>query len=182
VIEWIEGKICEKSPARLVIEREGIGFSIAIPLSTYEAIGEIGEKIRIYTHLSFKNEKIELFGFKTKEEKTFFSDLLLVEGIGPYTALRIISSTSFSEFKSLIFKRDVETLSLIKGISEKRANKLIIELKEKYKGEEVPTTFETNAIKALIGLGVDSKKARKLIREVKANSIEEFIKEALKKL
>lgn len=182
MIDWIEGKVCRKEPTKVVIENGGLAVSVIIPLSTYEVVGNVGDKVKIFTHLIFKNEKFELFGFKTIEERGFFTDLLLVEGIGPYTALRIISSISFDEFKFAIFRGDVDTISSIKGISEKRANKLILELKEKYKKEEIPEGIESNAIKALISLGVDAKKARLLVHQVKATTVEDFIKQALKKL
>ena len=182
MIEWIEGRIYQKEPVKLIIERDGIAIAIAIPLSTYETAGEIGEKIKIFTYLSIKNEKLELFGFKTTEERIFFTDLLIVDGIGPYTALRIMSRVKFDEFKTNIVREDVEAISSIKGIGEKRANKMIMELKEKYKKEDIPESFENTAIKALIGLGIEEKRARKLVHQVKANSLEEFIKEALKKI
>lgn len=182
MIDWIEGKICGKEITKVVIEKDGIAVCIIIPLSTYEAIGDVGDKVKIFTSLIFKNDKLELFGFKTIEERKFFTDLLLVEGIGPYTALRILSSTSFAEFKSAIFNSDVHTISSIKGISEKRANKLILELRERYKKEEIPPSLETSAIKALIGLGIDAKRARQLVHQIKANSLEDLLKQALKKL
>lgn len=182
MIDWIEGRICKKEPTRVIVERGGVAVCITIPLSTYETVGDVGERVKIFTYLSFKNEKLELFGFKTVEERKFFTDLLVVEGIGPYTALRIISSTTFSDFKSAIFKGDVATISSIKGISEKRASKLILELKEKYKKEEIPDSFEASAIKALVGLGINAKKARQLVHQVKASSLEDLIKEALKKM
>ena len=164
MIEWIEGRIDKKEPTKLIIEREGIAIAIAIPLSTYENAGEIGEKIKIFTYLSIKNEKLELFGFKAIEERMFFTDLLMVDGIGPYTALRIMARTKFDEFKVNIVKEDVDAISSIKGIGEKRANKMIMELKEKYKKEDLPESFENTAIKALIGLGIEAIKARKIGR------------------
>ncbi|MBI4723241.1 MAG: Holliday junction branch migration protein RuvA [Candidatus Stahlbacteria bacterium] len=190
MIEWIEGKIYQKEPAKLIIEREGLAIAIAIPLSTYEKAGEIGEKIKIFTYLSIKNEKLELFGFKTIEERVFFTDLLIVDGIGPYTALRIMSRTTFEEFKVNIVKEDTDAISSIKGIGEKRANKMIMELKEKYKKEDIPESLENTAIKALVGLGIEPIKARKLVLIVGADprvclktaSLEEIIKEALKHL
>jgi Holliday junction DNA helicase RuvA len=182
MIDWIEGKVYSKEPARLGIEKGGIAISIIIPLSTYESIGGEGEKVKVFTYLNLKNEKLELFGFGTLEERRFFTDLLLVDGVGPYTALRVLANMTFPEFKSAIFTQDVDALSCVKGISEKRASKLILELRGRYEKETLPDTFGVSAIKALTNLGVDGKKARQLVREVKAGSLEEFIKEALRRL
>ncbi len=183
MIDWVIGKICEKEATRLVLEKGGIAFSINIPLSTYEALGDIEDEEKIFIHLSFSHEKLELFGFKSLEERNFFRDLLIVQGIGPRTALRIISGTDFIEFKRAIANEDIETISFIKGISQKRASKLIFELKEKYAKEEFPDeSLESNTIRALIGLGIPERKARELVRKVKAATLEDMIKEALKRL
>ncbi len=181
MIEWIKGRICEKEATRLVMEKGGIAFSINIPLSTYEALGDVGDEEQIFIYLSFGRENFELFGFKEIEEHNFFHDLLIVQGIGPRTALRIISGTDFIEFKRAIVNEDIETISLIKGISQKRASKLIFELRDKYDKEDFPETLESNAIRALVGLGISPKKARDLVRKVTAVTLEDMIKEALKK-
>ena len=183
MIDWIIGKICVKEPTRVVIERGGIAFSINISLFTYEALGSLGEEAKIFIHPVLSHEKLELFGFKTPEERSFFCDLLLVQGIGPWSALRIISATDFLEFKRAVVDEDVEVISSIKGISAKRASKLIFELKEKYKKEELPPeSLEGSAIRALVGLGISARKAREVVHKVKAESLEDLIKEALRKL
>ncbi|MDI6840622.1 MAG: Holliday junction branch migration protein RuvA [bacterium] len=182
MIDWICGKICLKEPTRLVIEAGMVAFDINIPLSTYEALENVGDKTKVFVILSLKNEKLELFGFKTIEERNFFNDLLLVQGIGPQNALRIMSSVDFTEFKSMVLKEDTEFISSIKGIGEKRANKLIFELRDRYKKEEIPESFESSAIHALTVLGIPAKKAREAIKGIKTDNLEELIKEALKKL
>lgn len=184
MIEWIEGKIAAKEPTKLVLEAGNIAFSINIPISTYEVLGDIGnkERIYIYTDFNFTNERITLFGFKTTGEKTFFNDLLLVQGIGPQTAIRILSSTNFEQFKSAIVNEDIKILSSVKGIGEKTAQKLVFELKDKYKKEAVQGSVEMNAIQALIGLGIPIKKAREVVSQSKGATLEELIKNALKQL
>ena len=182
MIDWIEGKICSKEPTRVVLDIGGVAFVVNIPLSTYEALGNLGERVKIFVNLSLKNERLELFGFKTCEERNFFNDLLLVQGIGPQIALRVMSSVSFTEFKPMVAKGDIESISSIKGIGEKRASKLIFELKDKYKEEEIPESFESSAIHALTVLGIPSKKAREVIKGIKTDNLEELIKKALKKL
>ncbi|MCK4352449.1 Holliday junction branch migration protein RuvA [candidate division WOR-3 bacterium] len=182
MIDWIEGKVCSKEPTKLILEKGGIAFTISIPLSTYGVLNDIGEKVKIFIYLSLKNEELKLFGFKTQKERNFFQDLLLVPGIGTGSALRMLSSISFQEFKSMVIKGDTESIVSIKGIGEKRANQLLFTLKEKYKKEEIPDSFESNAIRALISLGINAKKARQLISKIKAPTLEELIKQALKKL
>lgn len=184
MIEWIEGKVAIKEPTRLVLETGSLAFNIYIPLSTYESLGQIGstEKVFIYTDFNFTNEQVTLFGFKTNVEKGFFKDLLIVQGIGPQTAIRIISNISFEQFKSAIVNEDVRTLSSFKGIGEKTAQKLIFELKERYKKETTQSSVELNAIQAIIGLGVPIKKARDIVSKSAGDTLEERIKNALKQL
>jgi len=182
MIEWIKGKICSKEPARVVLETGGVAFSINISLSTYEALGDIGEAAKIFIHTSFKNECLELFGFKTEEERQFFYDLLLVQGIGAKIALRVLSSIEFAEFKTSVVNQDVDTIASIRGIGRKRAEKLIVELKNRYEKEELPDALSNSAVRALTTLGIEPKKAHQLVREIKADSLEELIKQALKKL
>ena len=109
MIEWIEGKICSKEPTKLVIENNGIAYELQIPLSTFTAVKD-GEKTKIFIHFHYSQEQMALFGFLTLEERTFFRDLLLVQGVGPQTALRIVSSTNFGEFKSAIANKDVDAI------------------------------------------------------------------------
>ncbi|MDD2891102.1 MAG: Holliday junction ATP-dependent DNA helicase RuvA [bacterium] len=184
MIEWMEGKVAHKEPTNLVFETGNIAFNINIPLSTYDKLGEIGskEKILIHVDFNFTNEQVTLFGFKTPGERIFFRDLLLVQGIGPQTAIRMISSTSFELFKSAIVNEDDKTLASIKGIGGKRAQKLIFELKNRYKEEKIQNTIEGNAIQALIGLGIAPKKARDIVGQVSGKTLEELIKNALKKV
>lgn len=194
MIDWIRGKICDKEPTRVVVEvvsvtgHGGLAFSISIPLPTYEALGEVGDDVKLFIHPVFSHDKLELFGFKTQEERRFFCDLLLVQGIGPQSALRIISSVDFLEFKRAVCDEDIGAITSIKGISEKRASKLILELKEKYKKEELPESLEASAIRALVGLGIDARRARELAHKVRgvstagSETLEELIKEALRRL
>lgn len=180
MIDYIKGKLISKNSTSIVLEVNNIAFSIKIPASTYQAIGEIGEDIKIFTNLSLKNEKIEIFGFASEEEKNLFIDLTGVQGIGGGMALKIMSNIRIDEFKSLIARGEKKALSEIKGIGPNTAEKLIFGLRGKYK-ETLPSARE-DAIRAVVSLGFKREEVEKVIAEIKSESTEELIKEALKRL
>lgn len=178
-INHIEGKVIEKTLTSVVLDSCGIGYRIKIPISTYEQIKKEKEKLLI--SLLFKNEVIELFGFYTEEERIYFESLIKVRGIGGETALRILSSIKFDEFREIIDKGDVSSLAGVKGIGRKKAEKIIFEMKGLFKDEEL----QEDAVSALITLGFTRNEARKAISAAKKShptgETEMLIKEALKK-
>ena len=130
MITYIKGRLIEKSPTKIVVEVNGIGYDINISLNTFEKIGD-EENITIYTHLQRKEDADILFGFKGKSERKLFQQLISVSGIGPSTARTILSSISPFEIQEAIMSDDLNTIKSIKGIGLKTAQRLIIELKDK---------------------------------------------------
>ncbi len=194
--DYIKGIVTELSPADVVIENNGIGYKILISLQTYSALQGVQEgKIYIYHH---KHEDDELFyGFADKDERTVFTQLISVSGIGPNTARMMLSSLTTDEVKSAIIAGDVNKIKSVKGIGLKTAQRAIIELKDKVGRENTASFadlglaagFDSNrgeATTALITLGFSKaavdKAVSAILKETPAATLEEIIKKALKML
>ncbi len=205
MIAYLEGKLIEKNPTYLVLEVNGVGYSINIPVSSYANIGEVGQTVKVLTYQYVREDELKLFGFSSRQEKELFELLISVNGVGPRLALGILSSISVEDFQRSVLSEDLDVLTHISGVGKKTAQRLIVELKEKLgkvdlgveKGVEVKERIgvpvEDEAVLALVSLGYNRLDARKAVQLVmseanlKVNSeteeslpIEELIKRALK--
>ena len=192
MITQIKGRLIEKSPTELVVDCNGIGYSINITLNTFSKIGN-DESIRLYTHLIVKEDSHTLFGFHTKSERSLFKLLISVSGVGASTARTMLSSMTTGEIISSINTEDVNSVQSIKGIGSKTAQRIILELKDKIHSQEIDdsqihlmTKDADEAITALEVLGYSRKHTIKIINKIKAEnpsiSVESLIKKALNKL
>tara|TARA_Y100000590_G_scaffold447446_1_gene582721 strand:+ start:5100 stop:5681 length:582 start_codon:yes stop_codon:yes gene_type:complete len=193
MITYIKGRLVEKSPTKIVVEANGIGYDINISLNTFEKIGD-DENITIYTHLQRKEDSDILFGFKTKNERKLFQQLISVSGIGPSTARTILSSMSPIEIQEALMSEDLNTIKSIKGIGLKTAQRLIIELKDKvdlFEKNDLNSAQEkfnvkSEALKALEVLGFNRSKSEKVVNEIYFNDknieLQKLIKKSLNKL
>ena len=193
MIDYIKGTIAELSPAELVLENNGIGYSILISLQTYQVLQDKKEaKVYIFHYL--REDMEEYYGFATKDERELFELLISVSGIGVASARMMLSSLSAEEIRQAILSEDVARIKSIKGIGVKSAQRLIIELKDKVvKGEGAasPELFGGSArneiveeaSRALIMLGFAKPAVNKAIQAIlKANpnaKVEQIIKSAL---
>ena len=139
MINSISGKIFKKEPTTLYIENNGIVFSISICLRDYEKLPSENENIFIYTYFNVKENLMELYGFMGLERRTLFLNLIDVSGIGPRTAINLLSNASVSSFKDNIVSEDVKSLSLIPGIGPKTAKRIILDIKEKITSTPIST-------------------------------------------
>ena len=192
MITHLSGKLVEKNPTSLVIECGGIGYEVKISLTTYSAIKE-DESVKIYTQLIVREDAQLLYGFATKEERDVFNQLISVSGIGPNTAMIMLSSLSPEEVAHAIQSEDVKTIQSVKGIGAKTAQRVIIDLKDKmlkiaFTSENIFTLSNTNridALTALVSLGFDKKSVEKVFDKIISTgeeTVEQLIKEALKVL
>lgn len=192
MITQIKGRLIEKSPTELVVDCNGIGYSINITLNTFSKIGN-DESIRLYTHLIVKEDSHTLFGFLSKSERSLFKLLISVSGVGASTARTMLSSMTTGEIISSINTEDVNSVQSIKGIGSKTAQRIILELKDKIHSQEIDdskihliTKDADEAITALEVLGYSRKHTIKIINKIKAEnpsiSVESLIKKALNKL
>lgn len=199
MIDYIRGQLALKSPAYVRVEVSGIGYGVHISLSTYDCLAETGEEIELYTLLHVREDCLQLFGFKTAEEKELFELLVSVSGVGPRLALKILSGLSVREFREAVGQESLRLLAAIPGVGKKTAQRLVIELKEKVgialaaeEAEKMAKTPEegqliNDAISALASLGCKPFEAAKAVKEArtsspKSTSLEALVKEALKHL
>ena len=130
MITYIKGRLIEKTPTKIIVESNGIGYEINISLNTFEKIPD-DENIKIFTYLQRKEDSDILFGFSSQSERSIFQQLISISGIGPSTARTILSSITPSEMQEAVWAEDVDRIKSIKGIGLKTAQRLIIELKDK---------------------------------------------------
>ena len=192
MITQIKGKLIEKSPTELVIDCNGVGYSINISLNTYSQISD-NENIKLFTHLIIKEDSHSLYGFFKKSERSLFKLLISVSGVGASTARMMLSSMSPGEIISAIMSGSVQIIQSIKGIGTKTAQRVILELKDKVmmldesENEHLTLTNEsTEASSALEVLGYSQKQTSKILTQILSENpginVETLIKKALNKL
>lgn len=192
MITQIKGRLIEKSPTELVVDCNGIGYSINISLNTYSQIGD-DENIKLYTYLLIKEDSHSLYGFFKKSERSLFKLLISVSGVGASTGRMMLSSLSPSEIISAIMSENVQVVQSIKGIGLKTAQRIILELKDKVLsldevGDESLTINKQSeeASSALEVLGYSRKQTSKLLSKIISENpginVESIIKKALNKL
>ncbi len=196
MIAFIEGKIAEKERTHVIIDVGGVGYHINISLNTFAKINGL-KQVKLFTYLHVKEDSQTLYGFYTKEERIVFLHLLSINGVGPSTGMMIQSSLSPKELFSAIVQEDAHIIQSVKGIGGKTANRIILELKDKFRKEgfivkstellpEIDNTLRNEALSALLTLGINKLAAEKSIIAIlrkpgeKQITLEELIKQALK--
>jgi holliday junction DNA helicase RuvA len=191
MIGSLNGRLIEKNPTELLIECSGVGYEVKISLNTYTQLSD-SEQIKLHTKLIVREDAQILYGFFTKEEREMFNYLISVSGIGPNTAMIMLSSLVPEEIAHAIQTDDVITIQGIKGIGAKTAQRVIIDLKGKVikfsSGSETfvlkgnKTRFD--ALNALVSLGFDKKSTEKVLDNIDSGeqTVEQLIKEALRLL
>jgi len=195
MIAYIKGKIERKDPSFVNIDVNGVGYRILIPLTTYSAIKHL-DSCMLHTYLHIKEDSHTLFGFYHENDKNLFLNLISINGVGPATAIMMLSSLSSEEIVNAILFEQVNTIQSVKGIGGKTAQRIILELKDKVgkemlgKGSEQIINTQSNTIKnealsALVTLGINKNVAEKSLNAILRNSesdisLEELIKLALK--
>ncbi|HMP73469.1 MAG TPA: Holliday junction branch migration protein RuvA [Kiritimatiellia bacterium] len=177
MIDYLQGLLAEKHPARIVVEAAGVGYEVLIPLSTYDRLPAEGKPVKVMTHFHVREDAHILFGFHSASERTMFRMLLDVSGIGPKIALTALSGLSLRELKASIVEGDSKRLATISGIGKKTAERMVIELKDRISaGEALEATSGSaapsaedlrlrDAILALISLGYKQADAQKMVLE-----------------
>lgn len=196
MINHIHGKLVEKTPTYIVIDCGGVGYFIHISLQTFSKLSD-SEYCKVFTHLSIKEDAHLLYGFAEDDERKLFRQLISVSGIGEATARVMLSSLSPTEIQQAIITDNVSLLQSVKGIGSKTAQRIIIDLKDKFKkGELVAETvlplssnnrIKEQALSALVTLGFAKNAAEKVILSLLKNNqseltVEELIKLALNNL
>ena len=195
MITQIRGRLVEKNPTYVVVDCAGVGYLLHVSLQTYSSL-PTDENIRLFTHLSIREDAHTLYGFITKTEREVFKLLISVSGVGPSTAQLILSTYSTQEIIHHITTADVKAIQSVKGIGGKTAQRIIIDLKDKVaKGmptsdllfDNIDNTIKSEALSALLALGFAKKGAESKIDKVLKNnpdigSVEELVKTALSQM
>jgi len=195
MIAFIEGKLVENEPTHVVIDVGGIGYHINISLQTYSEV-KSKEKTKLYTYLNVKEDSHTLYGFYTPEERKVFLHLISISGVGPSIGMMIQSSLSAQELFSAIVNEDTRTIQSVKGIGGKTAQRIILELKDKFRKEEfiektgeilpvIDNTLRKEALSALLTLGINKAVAENSVDAILKKTgnqitLEELIKQTLK--
>lgn len=200
MISYIKGELVELTDNAIVLDHDGMGFLIMMPASILAKLPAVGSELKVHTYLYVKEDALDLYGFLTKDDLKVFRLLITVSGIGPKGALAILSTMSPDDLRFAVLAGDSKTISKAPGIGSKTAQKLIIELKDKLKIEDVldggadggyepqsdmGDTAAAEAVMALTALGYSSADATRAVRQVDGGAdmdSEALLKAALKKL
>lgn len=194
---YLTGILEHKEPTSVILDVNGIGYQVFIPLSTYGSLPAPHQKVKLLTYFHVREDIQSLYGFATPDEKDLFLMLINISGIGPKMAVTILSGSNPEQFKNLIILGDVKALTQIPGIGIKTAKRIIIELREKLVGkdemlpeeiDEFATSKEKDeALKALLSLGYRRSEALSALKKARQQigenaTVEQYIKIALNKM
>mgnify|MGYP003260498060 CR=1 FL=1 len=203
MIAYIKGLVAEIMEDRIVLETGNIGYNVFMPMAAVEKTLRTGDEVKIHTYLNVREDAMQLFGFLTRDDLNTFKLLLGVNGIGPKAALGVLSGLSADELRFAVLADDVKTISRAPGIGKKTAQKLILELKDKFSledafeqktahmhGEEAGelsglSDIRKEAVEALTALGYSGSDALKAVKKVEITqdmNVETLLKAALKNM
>jgi len=194
MIGRISGTLLEKNPPQVLVDAGGVGYEIDVPMSTFYTLPRIGDKVALFTHLVVREDAQLLYGFGTEPERAAFRTLLKVSGVGPKVALALLSGLSVNELALAVAMQETGRLTNVPGIGKKTAERLLLELKDKFKVDarlavggaagaaEKPST-NADVLNALIGLGYSEKEAIIAVKLLPGDvSVSDGIRAALKSL
>ena len=177
MFEYIKGKLTEANPSRAVIETNGIGYSLLIPLNNFSKLPAIGAETMLYASFVVREDSQKLFGFLMREQRDLFESLIEVSGIGPKTGLCLVGHMDIPELQAAIAQNQIALICKIPGIGKKTAERLIVEMRDKIKkvtgkasglypleAADGETGVVSDAISALVNLGYNSSQAQKAIK------------------
>ncbi|MBP6901987.1 MAG: Holliday junction branch migration protein RuvA [Burkholderiaceae bacterium] len=190
MIGRLSGTLAEKSPPQVLLDVNGVGYEVDVPMSSFYNLPALGERVVLLTHQVFREDAQQLFGFLTAEERATFRQLIKISGIGPKMALSLLSGLSVAELTQAVTQQQVGRLVKVPGIGKKTAERLLLELKGKLGpelalagGAAVASDAQADIVQALIALGYSEKEAAAALKTLPADTgVSDGIKAALKAL
>jgi Holliday junction DNA helicase RuvA len=189
MIGRLAGILLEKNPPEIVVDANGVGYEVSVPMSTFYDLPPAGDKVALWTHLVVREDAQLLYGFLTQRERAVFRELIRIAGVGPRTALSVLSGMSAGELIEAVAVQESARLIKVPGIGKKTAERLLLELKGRLAPEiagargERGSPAETDILRALIALGYSEKEAGLAVGRLPAGSgVSDGIKQALKAL
>ena len=189
MIARLNGLLIEKSPPLIVLDCGGVGYEIEVPMSTFYNLPEVGAKVQLLTYMVVREDAQLLYGFGSEQEKSTFKQLLKVNGIGAKSALSILSGVSIDDLVYAVSHQDIAMLTRVPGVGKKTAERLLLELKDKFAitgsvtTTAAPKSASHDILNALISLGYNDREAVAAVKLLdKEITVAEGIKQALKSL
>jgi holliday junction DNA helicase RuvA len=190
MIGRLSGQLAEKTPPQVLIDVNGVGYELDVPMSTFFNLPGLGERVTLLTHFVVREDAQLLYGFLTAEERATFRLLIKISGIGPRTALSILSGLSVSDLAGAVTRQEGGRLQKVPGIGKKTAERLLLELKGKLgadlgslTGGSVASEAQADIVQALVSLGYNEKDAGLALKKLPPDvGVSEGIKLALKSL
>ena len=189
MIGRLVGTLAEKAPPQVLIDVNGVGYEVDVPMSSFFNLPGLGERVTLLTHFVVREDAQLLYGFLTHEERATFRQLIRISGIGPRTALSILSGLSVSELSQAVTQQQAGRLVKVPGIGKKTAERLLLELKGKLgpdmgaPGATVASDAQADIVQALMALGYNEKEAAAALKALPADiGVADGIKQALKAL
>ena len=167
MIAHLRGKLAQKDPARVIVDVNGVGYEVFVPLTTFTALPETGSEVSIDVHTHVREDIIALYGFSTRRERTIFEKLMTISGIGPKLAVTILSGGSVDDLVGAIKRSDLARLTAIPGVGKKTAERIILELKDKlqdFAEAQAKSGVDVDVLSALENLGYNRAIAEAAIR------------------
>ncbi|MFZ6048645.1 Holliday junction branch migration protein RuvA [Pseudomonas sp. CR3202] len=198
MIGRLRGNLAEKQPPHLILDVNGVGYELEVPMTTLYRLPSVGEPVTLHTHLVVREDAHLLYGFWEKRDRELFRELIRLNGVGPKLALALMSGLEVDELVRCVQAQDTSTLVKIPGVGKKTAERLLVELKDRFKAwESMPaiatlvveprvgvavSSAENDALSALIALGFKPQEASRAVSAVKEEGLssEEMIRRALK--
>jgi len=193
MIEYLRGTLIEKHPTFVVVDVAGMGYRVAIPLSSYGLLGGTGAEVKLLTHHHVREDSEELYGFATAEERTLFELLINVSGIGPRLAQAVLSGMPAPALREALVTSDLASLTRIPGVGKKTAERMVLELRDKVAklvpeagvpaGSPQSVSEDDEAVLALVTLGFNRYEARRAVSRIRQQAtdmpVEEIVREAI---
>ncbi len=188
MIGRLSGILFDKNPAQLLVDCNGVGYEVSVPMSTFYNLPHTGDKVTLLTHMVVREDAQLLYGFGTDQERELFRQLIKISGVGARTALGILSGMSVNDLAQAVTLQEAGRLTKVPGIGKKTAERLLLELKGKLGADlgsapGVAHDSNTDVLNALLALGYSDKEAMLAIKQVPAgSSVSDGIRHALKAL
>ncbi|BBI91319.1 Holliday junction branch migration protein RuvA [Serratia symbiotica] len=201
MIGRLRGNILEKQPPLVLLEANGVGYEVYMPMTCFYQLPELGQEAIVFTHFVVREDAQLLYGFNDKQERALFRELIKVNGVGPKLALAILSGMSAQQFVSAVEHEEITTLIKLPGVGKKTAERLVVEMKDRFKGlngdlftnssgSSLPATAvqtadndtEAEAVSALVALGYKPQEASRMVSKIAKSGAdcETLIRDALR--
>jgi holliday junction DNA helicase RuvA len=195
VIAHLRGRLFDKQPNRIILDVNGVGYDVSVPLSTYYGLGDAGSEVALRIHTHVREDALLLYGFATRLEQDLFERLISVSGIGPKVALAVLSGIEPGDLMRAIERSDLGRLTAIPGVGKKTAERIVLELKDRLPTSHVtapstadaqPAVLRDDVLSALINLGYHRPLAEKAVdsalKQLPGSDFERTLKQSLREL